>query len=940
MNPNKVFKVFVLLALFISLSLVVSAAPQIAYESAALGRIVGDSAEEMKQQLVEHEISLEHATYYSGELENIPGENKSMEVALVLASSFPDNDIHRRDDELWKWSDVTGSVAAWTKKTFLLIEASGKIDETEVKSSAPYGGLWWYDTLTPDEAGWSNFNNFGQLLFFDSDYAGVHLPKVGSFVGKLNPKSATIAPTGPIDREFVKVFVCNLGKYDTLSETYRNARNNYYWQTNSPSGTSLMAYELYGNPAVTINTPAYDVQEISSICKDYLQNYDDVSSDSQANQKTGVYASSEPAHSTYARDYTFKINDYSVEKLQNYSVITTGNTELAFGYNSLVLPKAINRVEFPFGSVITDISVAELSEPVELIIPDLPSWEGELINRTCYKNTQEAGISYAHSFTEDKEIVAITINPVEVLDCEAGHLRLYKAVKYSVKYIPYSPVLIEEINHPGETVPGQAVKVDVSLKNMQTEHESGILKVSDSEERIVAEKEIPTDELQHTLEFNTPDEEGAYNYRLEFVQNNESMTYTDFSLLVSAISAALEIPKTVRSNDFSYIILNNKALENIEIHIDNYLIKDGNAVAEKSVSVTIPHGETKVKVAYNTVPASVSGQEIIVPFIPEKEDQQYDLLVNLRYGDAHYTLTDTLVTNHPPVLKQHDDITVYEWEKVKINPYAYDLDGDQLVIEYSGDMGSDTWETEYGDADDYEVTIKVSDGLLTDEQTIAVHVLESNDADGDGYRYEEDCDDSNTNINPDAEELCNNIDDNCDGEIDEDACEMIDLAVSAMGVEPETLQKGEDVKISVSVASRNLVSGFYINLDYGDGSAEKIMVQEEITSYNINTAHIYAKAGKYTITANVNGLENTKDINNEDNTLTKEITIEEICACPDINGDGIIDIFDTVKIGINAGKRAQDCPKCDVLKDGFIDSKDIECVSRYFNKEARSTGVC
>lgn len=58
------------------------------------------------------------------------------------------------------------------------------------------------------------------------------------------------------------------------------------------------------------------------------------------------------------------------------------------------------------------------------------------------------------------------------------------------------------------------------------------------------------------------------------------------------------------------------------------------------------------------------------------------------------------------------------------------------------------------------------------------------DADGDGFGFEastlasctppaghvsvgEDCDDANANVNPDAEELCNGIDDNCDATIDE-----------------------------------------------------------------------------------------------------------------------------------------------------------------------------
>ena len=41
------------------------------------------------------------------------------------------------------------------------------------------------------------------------------------------------------------------------------------------------------------------------------------------------------------------------------------------------------------------------------------------------------------------------------------------------------------------------------------------------------------------------------------------------------------------------------------------------------------------------------------------------------------------------------------------------------------------------------------------------------DADGDGYDAEEDCDDQDPDSYPSAEEICDEVDNNCDGVVDE-----------------------------------------------------------------------------------------------------------------------------------------------------------------------------
>ena len=46
--------------------------------------------------------------------------------------------------------------------------------------------------------------------------------------------------------------------------------------------------------------------------------------------------------------------------------------------------------------------------------------------------------------------------------------------------------------------------------------------------------------------------------------------------------------------------------------------------------------------------------------------------------------------------------------------------------------------------------------------------VEATDADGDGFNADEDCDDDDAAVNPDAAEVCDGVDNNCDAKVDED----------------------------------------------------------------------------------------------------------------------------------------------------------------------------
>ena len=63
------------------------------------------------------------------------------------------------------------------------------------------------------------------------------------------------------------------------------------------------------------------------------------------------------------------------------------------------------------------------------------------------------------------------------------------------------------------------------------------------------------------------------------------------------------------------------------------------------------------------------------------------------------------------------------------------------------------------------------------------------DVDGDGYMSDEDCDDNNSAFNPSVEEVCDGLDNNCDGNVDEGVTTTIYVDADGDGYGNENLSE-------------------------------------------------------------------------------------------------------------------------------------------------------
>ncbi|HRK82400.1 MAG TPA: CARDB domain-containing protein [Saprospiraceae bacterium] len=152
------------------------------------------------------------------------------------------------------------------------------------------------------------------------------------------------------------------------------------------------------------------------------------------------------------------------------------------------------------------------------------------------------------------------------------------------------------------------------------------------------------------------------------------------------------------------------------------------------------------------------------------------------------------------------------------------------------------------------------------------------DNDGDGFTFEQgDCDDDNPEAYPGALEICNGIDDNCNGLIDTDDEELVDEVPPAITCpQPPTLLLGEDCTASLP--------DYTIGIATSDNCGVQNVTQSPPAGTTVTSA---GPMNVTLIVTDVNGLTNTCSfsVNKTDNTspaiicpATQTLLLGEGCA--------------------------------------------------------------
>ena len=671
-------------------------------EKSSIARIIGESPIDMLKQLQREAVYIKHALYYTSDINN-------NEKTRILKEQFRNDVYGNMHDEneissRYTFSDILDQLNSIQDNELIILEPLGYVDSLYVQSHS--------DTFYPkDLVSWqSKLENKDALLLFDAPYAGIYLPKEDTYISRLAKDASIIAPNSFNSPQFTKSFLCQLVNGKTLGQIFMEARNFHYnggseSSYNNYIGLILQSYSLYGNPRqkVFIDWHEHDREKIKEYCNNFLKN---LAQNIDFLEDVGNY-------SKFRKHLTFEIPSYKIENIDEFSIINAENTFHNMKPDELVLPVAVRTTKFPVNTIITDYRIDYVGDYEDITLENLPSYQFGFVNRTCYNDNQTYKVDFDNSYTEDTHDFIARIYPVEVIDCNQGKFRLYKKFNYSIDYIAISPVLIENVDLPLNVPVNELINIEIQLLPLTDKTVRGKLAVFDNERNKIWEKDIFTDVLDYNAEFKTPNNEGLQRYNVEFIYDNETVNYKEFSFFTNILDVKTDIPVSADENpslNFDFYSYNQ---ESFDLGVNYYLFHNLDLINSGSFNKIINKDDNFYTLTLNNL---------------KRNDQSYILIFELSYLDEKKSVSYLLNTNNIPILYLESKKEYTTDENVTITFNAADYDNDALSYSTSDerfeqDGNTFVWQPSKDDAGEYSVTISVDDGLSKDEKNILFKVI-------------------------------------------------------------------------------------------------------------------------------------------------------------------------------------------------------------------------
>jgi len=181
------------------------------------------------------------------------------------------------------------------------------------------------------------------------------------------------------------------------------------------------------------------------------------------------------------------------------------------------------------------------------------------------------------------------------------------------------------------------------------------------------------------------------------------------------ITASDGVLTTVRTVVFEVLSVNKQP---IITNFENIVVDEGDRII-LTPRVTDPDGDA-VELTFEGWMTSDTYQTTY--------DDAGEYKVTLLASDGKSVSTKTITitvnnVNRAPTLLALSDVTVTEGEIVEVRAQASDPDGDELTITYAKPLSEDgTWQTEIGDAGEYDITVSATDGEFSASRNMRIIV--------------------------------------------------------------------------------------------------------------------------------------------------------------------------------------------------------------------------